>query len=463
MRLAWFTPWRPQPSGIAGRSVELVAALAVRGHGIDVFVDEQDSRLAQVVTRVSARGPEPGEIRLQGAHDFVWRAARGQYALVVYQIGNSRLHEFIWPYLFQWPGLVILHDARLHHARGRSLLRRDRFEDYRSEFAWNHPQVSRDLAELAVHGFDGSYYYEWPMTRALVESARLVACHSRGAVEELRQIFPGRPIEYVALGEGPHEYNGAGACERFRAAHGIEKAAVVFGVHGALTPEKRVPEILRAFAATRRWLGHAHLLLAGRADPALGIPDQIAELGLGDTVTLSESLSDEAFDEAIAASDVSLNLRWPTALETSGPWVRSLALSKASIIVDLAHQGHVPALDPRTWHRHAPCEDPSAEADSLAVAVAVDILDEGHSLRLALRRLGQDEELRTRLGREARRHWEREHTVDRMVDDVERTIARAVEQPVPAASLPDHLRPDPAASARSLTASFDVDLDGALR
>jgi hypothetical protein len=43
----------------------------------------------------------------------------GQYDLCVYQTGNSRTHEFIWPYLFRWPGLVVLHDARLHHARAR--------------------------------------------------------------------------------------------------------------------------------------------------------------------------------------------------------------------------------------------------------------------------------------------------------------------------------------------------------
>ncbi len=460
MRLAWFTPWPPQQSGIAGRSAELAAALCGGGHAIDVFVDERDPRLSPLVSRASGQGPGASEIRVQSAHDFVWRAARGQYNLAVYQIGNSRLHEFMWPYLFQWPGLVILHDARLHHARGRALLGRHRADDYRAEFSWNHPEISRDLAELAVRGFDGPYYYQWPMTRTVVESARLVASHSRGAVDELRQTFPGRPVEYVALGEGPHLYDAAAARKRFRAAHGIEATAVVFGVHGALTPEKRVPQILRAFAATRPWLGHARLLLAGRANPALAVRDEIAALGLEDAALLVESLSDEEFDEAIAASDVSLNLRWPTALETSGPWVRSLALSTASVIVNLAHQGHVPALDPRTWHRHAPCEDSSGEADELAITVAIDILDEDHSLRLAFRRLAQDAALRSRLGRNARRYWEQEHTVARMVSDVERAMALAIERPAGAATLPRHLRPDPAAWAVSLTATLGVELDG---
>src|SRR5205823_6498961 len=156
------------------------------------------------------------------AHDFVWRAARDAYDLPVYQLGNSRLHEFIWPYVFQFPGLAVLHDARLHHARGRALLRHERFDDYRAEFAWSHPDVSRDVAEAGVAGFDGTYYYQWPMTRGVVEASRLVVSHSRGATDQLRAQFPHRPIDYVALGEGPAEYDVVGAGRRFRAAHHID-------------------------------------------------------------------------------------------------------------------------------------------------------------------------------------------------------------------------------------------------
>jgi glycosyltransferase involved in cell wall biosynthesis len=454
MRFAWFSPWPPQPSGVAGRSAELVPALAARGHAIDVFVDECDAQLAGLIARHADREPASGEIRIQSAHDFVWRAGRGQYDLSVYQIGNSQLHEYIWPYLFQWPGLVLLHDARLHHARGRALLRTGRADVYRAEFRWSHPDVSPDLAELAIRGFDGPYYYQWPMTRALVEAARLVGCHSRGAAAELRARFPANSIDYVALGEGPaHDMSAAGAA--FRAAHGLDPSTVVFGVHGALTAEKRVPQILRAFAALRPWIGAAHLVLAGRPDPAIDVAELIDALSLHDVVHVIGSLDAAAFDASIAACDVTLNLRWPTALETSGPWVRSLAMSRATVILDLAHQGHLPVLDPRTWRRHAPCDDTSPDADARAIAVAIDVLDEEHSLRLAIRRLAGDAALRHRIGRAARTYWEREHTMERMVDDVERSASRAAQIPLSHVDLPAHLRPDPLELARSLVEPFE--------
>jgi glycosyltransferase involved in cell wall biosynthesis len=451
--LAWFSPWPPQSTGVAGRSAEVVPLLAARGYAIDVFVDERDTAIARHLTRAGNEGPRPEIVRVQGAHDFVWRRRRGQYDLTVYQLGNSPAHEFVWPYLLQFPGLVVLHDARLHHARGRALLGRRRFDDYRAEFAWNHPGVSPDAAELGVKGFAGPYYYDWPMRRAVVEAARVTACHAPGAARILQAEHPDRHIETIALGEGRHESLAAEA-ERFRRDHRIDPHALVFGVHGALTAEKRVPEILEACAATRSSMTNARLLLAGSADPALDLDARIGALGLGDAVVRVDRPSDAEFDAAIAATDVSLNLRWPSALETSGPWVRSLAAGRASVIIDLAHQSHLPVLDPRTGRRHAPCEDLGPDADGRAIAFAVDILDEDHSLRLAMRRLSRDESLRRRLGLAARRFWEAGHTVERMREDYERVIARALATPDPAPALPAHMRPDPLSFPRRLLDSF---------
>lgn len=452
MRLAWFTPWPPQRSGVATRSAELVPALAARGHAIDVFVDST----AVPATTGSADAPQPGAWRVLSAHEFIWRQARGQYDLPVYQVGNSVTHDVIWSYMFRWPGLVVLHDARLYHARTAALLWRRLFTEYRAEFQWNQPDVSPDLAELVIQGVPSAGFYEWPMRRTVVESARLVASHARGVVSMLRDEHPGRPVEYIALGEGRGDLNVAACRRRFRSAHGISESAPVFGVFGALTEEKRVPQVLRAFAATRPWTPDAQLVLAGTPDPQLDLMSAIETLGIGDAVHVIARASDDEFDDAIAACDVGLALRWPTALETSGPWLRLLAAGRATVIVDLAHQRHVPALDPRTWRRHAPTDDLGAGADARAITVAIDIIDEDHSLRLAMRRLAGDTALRDRLGLAARRYWDAEHTVDRMVADYERVLADACTRPAPSPDLPAHLWDDGTSRVRELLAPFGI-------
>jgi glycosyltransferase involved in cell wall biosynthesis len=412
--------------------------------GIDVFVDERQVQ----VGRAPDGAPPAGSWRVQSAHDFVWRARRGQYDLVVYEIGNSTLHDFIWPYLYRWPGLAVLHDARVHHARGHALLSRRNADAFRAEFAWAHPDVGADVAELAIHGFDGTYYYQWPMLRGLVESSRMVATHARGVVRELNECYPEARAEYIALGDGLRHRLSGDDRRQLRATRHFGPEHVVFGVFGGLTAEKRVPQILRALAATRRDIPAARLLLAGAPDRRLALPALIESLDLDDIVSLLPGLDDEQFDRWIGAIDVSLNLRWPSARETSGPWVLALSAGLPTVVIDLLHQVHLPVLDPRKW------TSPSGDRPVDPVSVAIDILDEEHSLRLAMRRLATDEGLRGQLGRAARRYWEQEHTVARMAGDYLRVINRAASSPAPAALLPAPLRPDALDHTRALLDTF---------
>jgi glycosyltransferase involved in cell wall biosynthesis len=442
MRLAWFSPVPPVPSGIAACSAGLVAALGAE-HAIDVYVDEPVTRLA------------PGT---RSAHEFVWRHRRDPYDLTVYQLGNSSHHDFLWPYLFRYPGLAVLHDAHLHHARAAALLRTRRPGDYRVEFAWNHPAARADLAEVAVAGFDNHLYYAWPMTRLVVEASRLTVVHAPSLAAGLNEELPHARVEAVRLGHGEpvSDAQARAARTRMRQARGIQDDAIVFGVFGGLTPEKRIPQVLDALAAVIPYAPGVHLLLAGAAAAHYDAAADVRRRGLESRVTITGYLDTEAeLTDAIAACDVSLNLRWPTAREISGPWLRALAAGRPTVITDLAHLAHVPSLDPRTWRirsgsgmrnagsahleERAGIRDP---ATITAVTVAIDILDEDHSLRLAMRRLAIDAALRAELGAAGRRYWAEEHSMPRMVEDYRRALATAAARPSPAGPLPPHLVDD---------------------
>ena len=91
--------------------------------------------------------------------------------------------------------------------------------------------------------------------------------------------------------------------------------------------------------------------------------------------------------------------------------------------------------------------------------MSIDILDEDHSLRLALRRLAADADLRRRLGRAAAVYWERHHSIEGTVDDYRRTITRALLAPAPAVDLPAHLRADGTARLVSLLEPFGPTTD----
>ncbi len=474
MRLAWFSPVPPVRTGIAGRSAELVAALGRRGHEIDIYVD-------------AVRPLSAGSTAVRSAHDFPWRHLQHAYDLTVYQFGNSSHHDYSWPYAYRYPGLLVLHDVRLHHARAALLLREKRTADYRSELAWNEPSVNPDLAELAIAGYDSALYYTWPMVRSLVQASRLVAVHGTGAAAELRSLIPDLAdrIFPIRLGEGEtlSPEREADARRAVRARYAIPDEAILFGTFGGLTPDKRIPQILDAIREVSRGVPSIRLMLAGAAAAHLDVDAEIAARDLRDRVIVTGYIeTEDALTEHIAACDVSLNLRWPTARETSGPWLRALAAGRPTIITDLTHLGDVPALDARTWRinfvedRGPRVEDrgPGTEdraeprlstleprpsildPRSSAVCVSIDILDEAHSLRLAMRRLATDPELRGRLGRAAREWWHREHALECMIDDYERVMADAASRQAPVVDLPSHLRDNASGRLRSLAAPFGV-------
>ena len=123
-RLAWFSPDAAGPlrrRGLQRRS----RRRAVAAFEIDVFVDEPVARLA--------RGA-------RSAHDFIWRHRQRPYDLTVYQMGNSSHHDYLWPYLFRFPGPDrAARRAPAPRARGRAAARAGAQPTTASSSAGNHP------------------------------------------------------------------------------------------------------------------------------------------------------------------------------------------------------------------------------------------------------------------------------------------------------------------------------------
>jgi len=467
MRLAWFTPLRPVTSGIADYSADVLPAIGAR-HPVEVFVASAAER----------RWVPPPGVSVRDAHDFPWRMQRGAYDLVVYQLGNAWCHDYMWPYLFACPGLVVLHDAHLHHARAWSLLRRARQADYRAEFEFNHPEAPPGAAAIGLGGYAGSLYYTWPMLRTVVSSARAVAVHNAQVAAELREGWPDVPVREIRLGvtdplaeppgsAGPADLDRAGRLAvrarlagPLRQRYGIPAEALVIAAFGGVTPEKRIGPLLRAAAAVRPRRPDLRILLVGQQAPHYDVRAELRALGLEDRTTITGFVPDEELPAHLAVADIASCLRWPTARETSGAWLRAAAAGLPTIITDLVHQPHMPSLDPRTWGvLHV---EPTLEAPS-PVAIAIDVLDEDHSLRLALGRLVGDEALRNALGDAARAYWAGRHTVTHMAEGYERALEAAEARSAPGVSLPSHLRPDPLAHARAILREIGGDervLDG---
>ena len=413
-RVAWFSPLPPTRSGIAEYSTDLLPHLE-RRYTIETFDERR-------------------------AHDFVWKYRRHAYDLVVYQMGNAPCHDYMWAYLAAYPGLVVLHDARLHHARARQLLQANRRDDYRHEFWYDHPDARKDAVEYAVEGLGGPIAYFWPMRRLVVKTARLIAVHNERVANELRQENTDAAIDVIRMGV-PALGASDDARRTVRASCGIEDTATVFAAFGKMTSEKRLIPIVRALASLVAVGLDAHLVVVGDMGEAPGLRESIGP-PLANRVHFVGYVAEDAVATYLAAADVCLCLRWPTALETSASWLRCLAAGRATVVSDLAHTADVPS----------------------SVALRVDLLNEDASLAGAMRALAANGELRRRIARAGHEWWRAHHTIEAMTADYARVLDRAMVRPAPIViGLPRHAVDDYSEAARTRTAPFDVRIDDCWR
>ncbi len=235
MRVAWFSPLPPDTSGIAAYSADVLELLDNPNHGysIDRFVDRPAGS--------AGPGSEPPHRSVFNAHDFVWKQQRAPYDLIVYQLGNARWHDYMWAYMLAYPGLVVLHDIRVHHARARSLLKQGRPDDYRREFRYDHPDAPPGVEEYAVEGLSGSIYYFWSMLPAVLRTARLVAVHNARVAADLREETPGLRVDTIRMGVPAsltREALTSDGRETVRRGLHIRDAATVFVAFGHVTARK---------------------------------------------------------------------------------------------------------------------------------------------------------------------------------------------------------------------------------
>jgi glycosyltransferase involved in cell wall biosynthesis len=418
VRVAWFSPLPPTRSGIAADSAELLPLLAARGHQIDTFTTAT-------------------------AADFVWKQRRAPYDLSVYQLGNAECHDYMWAYLFRYPGLVTLHDAQLHQSRALALTRRwkPRRDDYRDEFRANHPEAPADIANVVVAGLGGSLFHLWPFVALVIESARLTVVHNHHLREELQRRYPAARLDDVPMGvrdplEAPVSDS---TLQAIRQRLGIPLTATVVAAFGGVTREKRLDVLFRAVATLAERHTHLHVMLAG---PTSDYYDSVAEAqqwGLGDRVHLAGYVPDTELPAYLAAADVCACMRWPSNGETSASWLRCLAAGRPTIVTDLEHLCDVPTVDPRGWR---PLDISPPDASRPPVAVSIELIDELHTLELALDRLAADPLLRSSLGTAARAWWQRHHQLDTMAAAYDRVLSGAAALPSPKRRLPQHLIDD---------------------
>ncbi len=296
MRVAVLTPLPPARTGVAHYASMLLPALA---------------------ERVSVR-----------AFDSLEGYRRDEYDAVIYQLGNNPHHEVMYAEAMRAPGVVVLHDLVLHHLIVEMTLARGDADAYVEALEANHGAAGVAWARgraAGLHSEMGNFLL--PASVDVAKRARAVIVHNHYAADRLRSFGVETPIHVV-----PHPY--VPEPRRFdrdaiRARFGLGTTHRVIGFFGFLTSAKRAEVVLEAFRIARARDSRLALLVVGQPAP------NIAAIEAEGVITTGY-VADDEFPGFYAATDRLVNLRYPTAGETSGTLIRAFDAGKPVCVSDYA-------------------------------------------------------------------------------------------------------------------------------
>jgi glycosyltransferase involved in cell wall biosynthesis len=255
----------------------------------------------------------------------------------LYFLGNNPHHSWIYEEAMRTPGVVVLHDLVLHHLIVEMTLARGDVDGYIAALEANHGAAGAAWARgraAGLHSEMGNFLM--PASVDVSNRSRAVIVHNRYAADRLRSFGVTTPIHVV-----PHPFepqpSARGRRDEVRARHGFSADDRVIGLFGFLTSAKRAEVVLEAFAQARAREKNLRLLVVGEPAPNVDV-----EALRGDGITFTGYVADDEFAAYFAAVDRLVNLRYPSAGETSGTLIRAFEAGKPVAVSDYAQFAEFP-------------------------------------------------------------------------------------------------------------------------
>ena len=240
--------------------------------------------------------------------------------LNLYHIGNnSEFHTEILEMSRLHPGILVLHDLRLHDLVWATYV--DRTRDFSSYLDAMERWYGEDGVRAARDFIDGGNRHrevademaqQYPLTREIINGALGVVTHSAEALENMREV-PDCPTAALSF---PHAALAGDTYERAAAARQKHRAPYTILLFGYINRNRRLVPILEAIAAMPE-KDRFRVEICGELWDKNAIKAAIERFDLGGIVKLRGHLPDEDIPRIMAESDIALNLRHPTMGEAS--------------------------------------------------------------------------------------------------------------------------------------------------
>ena len=317
MKIAWFSPLAPDHSEVANHTQRLMGELAAK-HEVRFFTERPEGFLEpasgeQYPATLTHHSPEL--LRMLN-----------EVELPVYNLGNHpAFFSKIWSLSQVKPGIVILHDLKLHHFyEGIYRMQLADLPGYLAPLRQSYGRLGQE-AGIAYWKQKVSIDFmaqHFPMTQWAIRNALAVVVHTPHALETVRRLTR-TPARMVPLAHAPRlmERPARPAVDLDAEGRFTLRRNVRLILFGYLNVNRRIVEFLTALAAMpERARFEVHLM--GTVQHRQHVESAIDALGLRGRVTLYGYLPEGEFVAALDRADLAINLRYPTMGEASASQLR---------------------------------------------------------------------------------------------------------------------------------------------
>ena len=374
VKIALFSPLNPVKTGISDYTEELLPDLA-RQLDVEIFIDPGCQPSAELDKRFSVRTFDADTFQAQ------------DYDAILYHMGNNyAAHRYIYESLQRFPGIVVLHDYVMQGFYAEQYDATGDFFHYQTLLKKFYGERGKDIAEsirsrcsVPIWESPGALHY--PLNEEIVGLAKGLIVHSDFVRDRILALTSSPVVTIPLHGHVSKIFDTLEVREEL----GLEEDDILICSAGYVNKNKRFDKILEALLELPEL--NFRFVITGEDRGKLlkaVLPSGRTEFQVLGYLPLP------AMERIISASDICINLRYPTMGESSGSLLRMMGYGKPILVTNIGSYAEFP--------------------DYAVLKIEPDI-DEKEKIKRYIRALAQDLDFRKSVGREAREYVEEECSI----------------------------------------------------
>lgn len=327
-RIALFTPMPPRMSGISYYSAGLLPFLS-KYWDIDIFLADGYVCNDEFLT---------SNFDFYSYRDFEQLNHVKKYDSMVYQMGNSDHHTYIYDLIKKYPGVVVLHDVFLSNlmywlfARNKPSL-----EEFIEEMIYSHGDAGREFGEKLRKDPSSidEVILKLTMNKRVLDNATWVLVHSDWDKDKILEYTPQFANKITVANQyAPIRMNPLKS--EIKKSLGFSKDDFLICSFGFVANTKKIDSVMRNIKDFLKNTPNAKYVLVGdsgaRGPYGESIIKMVKDLGLTEQVHFTNFIEDKEYRKYLDICDVCISLRTNTRAGTSASVSHALGAGIPTII-----------------------------------------------------------------------------------------------------------------------------------